>query len=69
MQKDRKTLVWALSALLMVGSLAGGLVVAQSGRTTPASRDIAKFESCQSAGSCRGLCFNCKDGGSVGSQH
>jgi len=34
MQKDRKTLAWALSALLMVGSLAGGLVVAQSGRTT-----------------------------------
>jgi serine protease Do len=37
MQKDRKTLVWALSALLMVGSLAGGLLVAQSGRTAPAS--------------------------------
>jgi serine protease Do len=34
MQNDRKILVWALSALLMVGSLAGGLVLAQSGRTT-----------------------------------
>src|SRR5678810_825581 len=34
MQNDRKILGWALSALLMVGSLAGGLVLAQSGRTT-----------------------------------
>jgi len=32
MEKDRKLVVWALSALLMVGSLAGGLVLAQSGR-------------------------------------
>jgi len=34
MQNDRKLMGWALSALLMVGSLAGGLVLAQSGRTT-----------------------------------
>jgi len=45
MQKDRKTLVWALSALLMVGSLAGGLVVAQSGRTTPASAPATTAQS------------------------
>jgi serine protease Do len=37
MQRDRKSLVWALAALLMVGSLAGGLVIAQSGRTAPAN--------------------------------
>ena len=37
MQRDRKRLVWALAALLMVGSLAGGLVIAQSGRTAPAN--------------------------------
>jgi serine protease Do len=34
MQNDRKLMGWALSALLVVGSLAGGLVLAQSGRTT-----------------------------------
>jgi serine protease Do len=46
MQNDRKTLVWALSALLMVGSLAGGLVLAQSGRaTTPASAPAATVQS------------------------
>jgi len=50
MQKDRKKLVWALSALLMVGSLAGGLVVAQSGRTTPASRPAQIAPIPQSAG-------------------
>jgi len=46
MQNDRKTLVWALSALLMVGSLAGGLVLAQSGRaTTPASAPATTVQS------------------------
>jgi serine protease Do len=46
MQNDRKILVWALSALLMVGSLAGGLVMAQSGRaTTPASAPAATVQS------------------------
>ena len=37
MQRDRKSLVWALATLLMVGSLAGGLVIAQSGRTASPS--------------------------------
>src|SRR5215468_8611478 len=42
MQRDRKSLVWALAALLMVGSLAGGLVIAQSGRTaSPSSQTTA----------------------------
>src|SRR6185295_2525283 len=41
MQRDRKSLVWALAALLMVGSLAGGLVIAQSGRTAPPSSPTA----------------------------
>lgn len=45
MQKDRKTMVWALSALLMVGSLAGGLVVAQNGRTAPANAPAATAQS------------------------
>jgi len=45
MQKDRKTVVWVLAALLMVGSLAGGLVVAQSGRTAPASAPAAIAQS------------------------
>jgi hypothetical protein len=73
MQKDRKTLVWALSALLMVGSLAGGLVVAQSRSHNPGEcagcHDIAKLESCQSAGSRRGLFFDRKNGWSLGGQH
>jgi serine protease Do len=51
MQKDRKTLVWALSAMLMVGSLAGGLVVAQSGRTTPASAPATTAQNPNIAGS------------------
>jgi serine protease Do len=37
MHRDRKSLVWALATLLMVGSLAGGLVIAQSGRTASPS--------------------------------
>ena len=46
MQNDRKMLVWALSALLMVGSLAGGLVLAQSGRsTTPAKAPATTAQS------------------------
>ena len=46
MQNDRKILGWALSALLMVGSLAGGLVLAQSGRsTTPAIAPAATVQS------------------------
>jgi serine protease Do len=46
MQNDRKILGWALSALLMVGSLAGGLVLAQSGRTTtPAAAPAASVQS------------------------
>jgi serine protease Do len=46
MQNDRKILGWALSALLMVGSLAGGLVLAQSGRsTTPATAPAATVQS------------------------
>jgi serine protease Do len=46
MQNDRKILGWALSALLMVGSLAGGLVLAQSGRTTtPAAAPATSVQS------------------------
>ena len=46
MQRDRKLLVWSLMALLMVGSLAGGLVLAQSGRTTaPATAPAATVQS------------------------
>ena len=46
MQRDRKFLVWGLPALLMVGSLAGGLVLAQSGRTTaPAIAPAATVQS------------------------
>ena len=46
MQRDRKLLVWSLMALLMVGSLAGGLVLAQSGRTTaPAIAPAATVQS------------------------
>lgn len=41
MQKHPIKLVWALAALLMVGSLAGGLVIAQNGRSTPASSPAA----------------------------
>ena len=46
MQNDRKILGWALSALLMVGSLAGGLVLAQTGRTTtPAAAPATTVQS------------------------
>ena len=46
MQNDRKLMGWALSALLMVGSLAGGLVLAQTGRTTtPAAAPATTVQS------------------------
>src|SRR5712671_6092399 len=50
MQKNVKLVVWILSALLMVGSLAGGLVIAQSRRTTPASSPAAAKESLEILG-------------------
>jgi len=50
MQKDRKTLVWVLAALLVVGSLAGGLVVAQSGRTAPAIAPATTVQSSELVG-------------------
>ena len=46
MQRERKLLVWGLSALLMVGGLAGGLVLAQSGRATaPAAAPATTVQS------------------------
>lgn len=38
MQKHPIQIVWALAAMLVVGSLAGGLVIAQNGRPAPASQ-------------------------------
>ena len=51
MQKNSKMVVWVLSALLMVGSLAGGLVIAQSGRATSASSAAITKESPEIVGS------------------